>query len=290
MERVLVAGATGYLGGFVVKELRTRGYFTTALVRDRRKFRSEDVASDVVIEAEVTQPASLAGCCRDIDVVFSSVGITRQKDGLTYMDVDFQANMNLLEEAKRSGVKKFVYVSVLHGRDLRYLKICEAKEKFVDALIESGLQYCVIRPTGYFSDMDEFYRMARRGSVYLFGDGNSRMNPISGADLAKACVDAMQNDEREVAVGGPEILTYNQIAGLACDAVGGTCKTVHLPDGLRRFALAMLRMLTSSKIYGPVEFVLTMLVTDMVAPAYGSQRLAEYFRDMDQSSIPRFAV
>ncbi|MBS1814314.1 MAG: SDR family oxidoreductase [Acidobacteria bacterium] len=285
MERVLVAGATGYLGGFVVKELGARGYFTTALVRDRRKLESEGISRGVVIEAEVTQPQSLMGCCRDVDVVFSSVGITRQKDGLTYMDVDFQSNMNLLEEAKRSGVRKFVYVSVLHGRELRRLKICEAKERFVDALAQSGLEYCVVRPTGYFSDMGEFYRMARKGSVFLFGDGKCRMNPISGADLAKVCVDAMQGGASEIAVGGPEVLTYNQIASMACDAVSGRCRVVHLPDGLRRFVLALLRIVTSSRFYGPVEFVLTMLATDMVAPVFGSQRLSEYFRGLKGQSL-----
>ena len=56
----------------------------------------------------------------------STVGITNR---LNYMDVDFQANLNLLEEAKRSGVKKFIYVAVLNGEKLTHLKICEGKEK-----------------------------------------------------------------------------------------------------------------------------------------------------------------
>jgi nucleoside-diphosphate-sugar epimerase len=55
-------------------------------------------------------------------------GITRQKDGFTYMDVDYQANMNLLEQEKQSGVKRFIYVSVFNGENLRHLKICDAKE------------------------------------------------------------------------------------------------------------------------------------------------------------------
>lgn len=50
------------------------------------------------------------------------------------MDVDYQANVNLINEAKRNGVKKFIYISVLNGEKLRGLKICEAKEKLVDYL------------------------------------------------------------------------------------------------------------------------------------------------------------
>ena len=67
-------------------------------------------------------------------MVISTVGITRQKDGFTYMDVDYRENANLLSEAKRSGVKKFIYVSVLNGEKLSNLKICEAKERFVTEL------------------------------------------------------------------------------------------------------------------------------------------------------------
>ena len=83
-------------------------------------------------------------------MVISTVGITRQKDGLTYMDVDFQSNVNLIEEAKKEGVKKFIYISVLNGEKLRHLKICEAKEKLGDYLKLSGMNYCIIRPNGFF--------------------------------------------------------------------------------------------------------------------------------------------
>ena len=85
--------------------------------------------------------------------VISTVGITKQKDGLTYMDVDYQANLNLLEEAKKSGVKKFIYVSVLNGEKLKATKICYAKEKFVERLKNSGIEYCVVRPNGFYSDI-----------------------------------------------------------------------------------------------------------------------------------------
>ena len=54
-----------------------------------------------MLEAQVTQPETLKGICENIDVVISTVGITRQKDDLSYMDVDFQSNVNLIEEAKK---------------------------------------------------------------------------------------------------------------------------------------------------------------------------------------------
>jgi uncharacterized protein YbjT (DUF2867 family) len=87
------------------------------------------------------------------------------------MDVDYQANMNLLQDARKSGVNKFIYVSVLNGANLRHLKICDAKERFVEGLKASGMDYGIIRPNGIFSDMADFLEMARKGRIYLFGKG-----------------------------------------------------------------------------------------------------------------------
>ena len=89
MKRVLVAGATGYLGGFVVQELKTRGYFVRALARSAKKVAHLASPPDDVVEAEVTRPETLEHVCDGIDMVFSSIGITKQKDGLTFRDVDY---------------------------------------------------------------------------------------------------------------------------------------------------------------------------------------------------------
>lgn len=66
-------------------------------------------------KAEVTKPETLKHLFDDVDVVICTVGITRQKDGFTYMEVDYQANANLIDEAKKSGVNRFIYISVLNG-------------------------------------------------------------------------------------------------------------------------------------------------------------------------------
>lgn len=111
MKKVLVGGATGYLGKYLLAALKKQGYSSIALARNLKKLPKN--AADTFIQAEVTQAETLKGICQNVDIVISTVGITRQKDGLTYMDVDYQANANLLEEALRSGVKKFIYVSLL---------------------------------------------------------------------------------------------------------------------------------------------------------------------------------
>ena len=96
MNRVLVAGATGYLGRNVVKTLKGRGFWVRALGRSESRLDPIREFADEISIGEVTDPDSLEGVCDGIDIVFSSVGITQQEDGLSYQDVDYQGNRNLL--------------------------------------------------------------------------------------------------------------------------------------------------------------------------------------------------
>lgn len=285
--KVLLAGATGYLGSYIAKELQKRAYHFIVVTRSLEILKQKSIEADEVLEAELTQPGSIKGCCERSDVVISTVGITRQKDGLTYMDVDYQANMNLLQEAKQSRVKKFVYVSVLNGDKLKKLKICAAKEKFVDQLRKSGLNYCIIRPNGFFSDMSEIYNMASNGRIYLFGSGELKVNPIHGEDLAMVCVDAIEKSNKEIEVGGPETLSQNEIAFTAFKVLGKKPKINHIPDWIRIFILNMVRPFTGSKKYGPIEFLLTVMAIDMIAPEYGRHTLGQYFEELKLMKVKR---
>jgi len=280
MKRVLVAGATGYLGGFVVQEFKARGYFVRALARSPRKLESSNESLDEIVEAEVTRSETLEGVCEGIDVVFSSIGITRQKDGLTFRDVDYQANKNLLNAALRAGVKKFVYVSVFNGPNLRRLEIVKAHEDFVDTLKQSGIDYAVLRPTGYFSDMNEFLKMAKKGRVYLIGRGGNRTNPIHGADLAKSCVDAAEGEQQEVDVGGPEVLTYRRMAELAFESLGTTARISHVPIWVMRLTVAITKVF--NKHQGELlAFFMTSMTSEVVAPKTGTHTLGAHFRQQE---------
>jgi len=77
MNRVLLAGATGYLGGYIAKELMKRFYLVRALARSPEKLEQNNIAVNEVSQSEITQPDSIKDCCKNIDVVISTVGITK---------------------------------------------------------------------------------------------------------------------------------------------------------------------------------------------------------------------
>jgi uncharacterized protein YbjT (DUF2867 family) len=284
MKKVLVAGATGYIGKFVVREFKQRGYWVRALARRPEKLESrgpflEPAVSDLIDDifvGEVTVPESLSGVCEDIDIVFSSIGITRQKDKAGFMDIDYQGNKNLLNLAVNQNPAKFIFVSVYQADMIKNLAV--AREMFAADLKNSGLDYAIIRPTGYYSDMSEFLNMAHSGRVYLLGDGRSKINPVHGADLARVCVDAVEKQDKEIPVGGPETFTYDQIARLAFSVLGKAPRITHIPLWPVRALTRMIRPF-SARYYTIASFFTAVMKNDFDAPKTGTHRLEAYFRE-----------
>jgi uncharacterized protein YbjT (DUF2867 family) len=292
--RVLVAGATGYLGKFVVNEFKRRGYWVRVLTRSIEALEkpgpftapgiSRDEVDDVFV-GEVTKPETLKGLYDDgIDLVFSSIGISRQRDGLTFEQVDYQGNRNLLDLCSGSSVRKFVYVSMLGEDQIADLAITKAHERVVSDLESSELDFTIVRPSGYFSDMGVVLDMAKRGRVWLVGDGNNRFNPIHGRDLAVACADAAEGEARVVEAGGPDVLTQRQVAELAFDVLGKSDgKISQIPDGLVRGAVRVIGLL-STQFGDLADFIATAGDVDAVAPAVGKTSLRSYFEELRDAS------
>jgi len=161
--------------------------------------------------------------------VFSSIGIIKQKDRVAYMDVDYQGNANLLEKAKKSGISKFIYISVFNAHEMKQLKAIQVKLRFEQVLKKSGMDYVIIRPNGFFFDMMEYLQMAKKGKGYVFGTSSNKINPIHGQDLAEICVEAINRNEKEINVGGPDVLTHNEILKIAFNPIDNPVKISRIP-------------------------------------------------------------
>lgn len=287
MKKVLVAGSTGYIGRYVVQELKNRGYWVRALLRSTEKIKQHGAhlepaiapLADEFFVGEATRPETLTGVCDGIDIVFSSMGLTRPDFVHSAFDVDYKANLTLLRLAQKAGVKKFVYISVFNAHRMMEIQNIQAHEKFVDELRASGIDYAVIRPTGYFSDMAQFLNMARSGIMLSLGEGDKRSNPIHGADLAKVCVDAIEGDDKVIEAGGPETFTYREVAEMAAEVVGKHPFVASVPVWLAD-GIAAVSGFINRDIQDVALFASAVSKMDSVAPARGTHRLRDYFVEM----------
>jgi uncharacterized protein YbjT (DUF2867 family) len=283
MQRVLVAGATGGLGRAVLDELKGRGYITRALVRDAGRLGDARASADEIFTADATMRETLKGACERVDVVFSSLGaplnVRLSKERRSYDDVDYQANRNLLDESLKSGVRKFVYVSVFGAERLGELEYPSAHSRFAHDLKYSGIEHTIVQPTGFFSAFGEILKIAKNGKVASIGSGEARTNPIHEQDLAKVCADAIESSQKEIPSGGPEVLTRKEIIELAFKALTKKPRIIKAPASVMK-VLIWPTKLFDRRLHALMRFLIAVSEIDVVAPAYGHRRLYDYFREL----------
>ena len=281
-KRALVAGASGALGRHLVAELGRRGYSTRALVRDPAKSEVAGAEDSVVIDLLRPDRARLDAALEKVDVVVSAVGqpcgLEASEERRSFRDVDPAANRALLAAALGRGVGHFAYVAVLHSPAQRGLDYVAAHEDFVEELVAAEVEHTVIRANGFFYSYLDLLAGARRGPVPIFGSGAARSNPIHEAELAVACVDALEGGAREVEVGGPQELSRREEAELAFQALGRRPRLIRVPPLLLRGALPLIR-LRDRRRAEMIEFLVAICLEDQLAPAHGTRLLGEYFSE-----------
>lgn len=280
MESVLIVGASGYLGRHMILAFSASGWKVRVLVRSDRKIQDLKDKIDHIELVDFEDAISFSGPMAEVDLVVSSLGITRQKDGLTYMDVDYGYNYKLLMAALEAGIPGFMYISAIDAHKHRDVRMLDAKERFVDALLASTIKAYVIRPSGFFNDLTEIYRMAEKGRVIIFGHGSHRANPIHGKDVADYCVHKALQQPGVYSVGGPDVMTQREMALLAFKALGKKPKISGIPIGLALGLKALLTKVTKVSFYGPIEFFITVMTIDLIAPAYGKESLENYYKEL----------
>ena len=216
-KRVLVLGATGTIGRATVSALVGRGDETVCLIRPRAGYRrsmSSDDSAKVLAGAElrfgdVTDSASVL---RDgirgekFDAIVSCLASRTGAPGDAWA-IDHRAHVDALAAAKTAGIPHMVLLSAICVQK-PLLAFQHAKLAFERALIESGLDYSIVRPTAYFKSLSGQVERVRRGKPYLlFADGTlTACKPISDGDLGRYITDCVHDDtkrNRILPIGGP---------------------------------------------------------------------------------------
>lgn len=219
--KVVLAGACGKLGGEILKALLAQGHQVVAADMIDREVEGADRSAYRFKKMDVTDAASLQGLCDGADAVITTVGLTATNATITNYDIDYQGNLNLLNEAKRAGVKKFVYISVLKADKAPDVPMLHAKYLLEEELKKSGIDYVIHRPTGYFYDIVKVFRpMIEKGSVTLLGKTPVHANVVDTPDFAQFIVEHMGDTNAMYDVGGQETWSYEEIARMCFDAAG----------------------------------------------------------------------
>lgn len=233
--KVVLAGAFGNLGAEILKKLTAAGFEVVAAGRKEKKIEgTEGKYSFFPIDA--TDPKSMEGLCDGADVVITTLGLTTASKELNCYDVDYAGNLNLYNEAKRAGVKKFNYISVIACDlpDAKKIPMLNAKYMFEQELKKGGMDYVIYRPTGYFYDIIKvFLPYIEKGEMQLLkGFGGIKANVVDCPDFADFIVEHMNDTNATYEVGGRETYTYDEMAELCFRAAGKDTVIKYVPKWL----------------------------------------------------------
>ena len=218
--KVVLAGAYGNLGSDIFKALVKAGHKVVAADMIERDL-GIDKKAYTFRKVDVTNPETLKGLCDGADCVITTVGLTKTSATVTNYQIDYQGNVNLLNEAKAAGVKHFTYISVLKADKAPKVPMLHAKYLFEEELKKSGIPYTIHRPTGYFYDIVKVFRpMIEKGEVTLLGNDPVHANVVSTEDFAEFIVAHMTDKNKMYDVGGKETYSYEEIAKMCFAAAG----------------------------------------------------------------------
>ena len=279
--KVVLAGAFGNLGAEILKSLCDAGHEVVAAdLKENATLGYEGKYTFKAIDA--TNPETMKGLCDGAEVVITTVGLTGASTKVTSYDIDYKGNINLYNEAKAAGVKKFNYVSVISCDEPGAEKVPMLHAKYlVEEEIKKGdMDWVIYRPTGYFYDIAKVFKpYVDKGEMQrLKGYGGGRANVVDCPDFAKFIVDRMNDTNVTYNVGGKETYTYEEMAKMCFDAAGKPLKIKWAPKWL----FAVLANLPKIKKAGKHDIILFSKWTlshDLVGDtAVGDKSFAEYLK------------
>lgn len=267
---VLVLGGGGALGRLVCGQLAARGHHASALGRKDGDLR------DAAVIARARAPLIIN--CAGASV---TMGLGRGWRG--YRAVDVPIGLAAIEAARRTNAR-LVYVSAHHTQAMRRLAYIDAHERVAEAM--TSIDGAVVRPTGFYSAITSaFLPMARRGRMFDIGDGRARTNPICERDLAEIVCDVALGGDgpRDVSVGGPEVMSRREMLERIAESAGYRAKVTAVPLALAKLNAAVLRVL-HPRMGQFVQFAVGLAQHDMIAPACGITKLADYVASLAERS------
>lgn len=237
-RRILLAGATGYIGQAVAAELVDRRFNVIAIVRDA----TSDIPACETRVADVTDGADLERALgeTEYDAVISCIA-SRTGVPDDAWRVDCEANRNLLAAALGRGAQHFLLLSAICVQKPR-LAFQHAKLAFEADLARSGIDFTIIRPTAFFKSLSGQIERVRQGKPFLlFGDGTeTACKPIGSVDLARFIVDCLDDPAARNAIkpiGGPgDAITPREQGELLFELSGRPPKFRSVSPELLKFA------------------------------------------------------
>jgi uncharacterized protein YbjT (DUF2867 family) len=244
---IVVVGASGDLGGRIVRQLRAIGRPVRAVGRHRERLQPLTAVGATVYPADLRVPATLGPACAGATVVVSTANAVVSKErGNTVLEVDVRGNRALVDAAKSVGVQKLVFVSARGATATHPADFFRAKAATEAHLKASGLGWVIVSAAAFMEVWGTLLGdpVFAGKTVTLFGKGQNPAPYVASDDVARitAALAADANVRNEVVdVGGPENLTAEQVVETFERVAGRSAHRRYVPRAMLALLSTLLR-------------------------------------------------
>jgi uncharacterized protein YbjT (DUF2867 family) len=234
---ILVTGGTGFVGSNLIRRMRKEGLSVRALVRNPDKAQTLKDLGVELAQGDIVDKASLEKASAGVERVVHLVGIIQEARGVTFQDIHVEGTRNLLEAAKKAGVRHFFYQSALGTRSRAVSAYHKTKWEAEELVRASNIPYTILRPSLIYGPGDLFTvrvtEMIKLSPVLpIIGSGTSKIQPIFIDDVVACIVKAVTGDaflNKTHEIGGPGQLTYEALFRAVSDALNIHRSSLHIP-------------------------------------------------------------
>jgi NADH dehydrogenase len=255
--KILVTGGTGFVGGHVVHALRAEERPVRALVRDPRRGAKLAGWGCELATGDMTDSQSLRAAVEGCQVVVHLVAI-RRGSPQDFERVMTEPTRELLAAARDAGVGRFILMSAAGTSEqaASVVPYFRAKWEMEQAVRDSGLEHVIFRPSFVFGKdggaLPLFIRQVRYSPVTpVIGSGLHRVQPIWADDVAAffaAAIDKPEAANRIFELGGPDVVTWNELYERIAKVLGKRRRRLNIPSGLLRAGAGLTERLPGAPI------------------------------------------
>lgn len=256
--KVAIIGGTGFVGSYLTKALLDAGHEPALLVRAGSESRISRSGEVLTTPGDISSPDALRSLLEGCSAVIYNVGILREfrSRGITFEESQYNGVVRTIEAARATGVKRLLLMSA-NGVKRPGTPYQETKFRAEEFALQSGLDVTVLRPSVIFGDPEGkmefatqlFQDMVRPPipAVGFFSGLNPEkgaivMSPVHIDDVASAFVAALENDEtigKTFSLGGPEVLTWNEMLRRIGEATGKKKWILPMPTYVMRIGATL---------------------------------------------------
>lgn len=235
-KTILVIGATGYLGGKVVRHLLDKNVKIKALVRPTTDAGELKNLGIEICHGDLTKPETIETSLQGVDVVISTaIGYSQRKKGDSLKSVDDIGNKNLIDALKKAGIQRFVFTSILTADKAQTVPHFWQKKRIEDYIEKMEVPYIALRP-GAFLDQDPktdpYAKGLKKGHLKVLGSTTIRWTNILSDDVARYLVVSATDDTitfGKIDIGMNEPMNAEMLAKYASDYTGKSIRASAIP-------------------------------------------------------------